>query len=117
MCSWTGHTRFEDTWSHCANLTCWTCETIGKIKLESCLKDLTTALLHSTAEYCDPAWCRSNHISFINKPIDDALRMVTGCLHPTPTNSLLVLAEKKAADLRQKRATMALANRTKELNY
>ena len=53
------------------------------------------ALVHSNAEYYDPAWCRNNHIPFFDMPFNNALRMVTGCLRPTPANSLPVLAEKK----------------------
>ena len=37
------------------------------------LRTTILALVHSTAEYCVPAWCRSNHIRLINKPIHDAV--------------------------------------------
>ena len=50
----------------------------------------TLALIHSAAEYCAPVWSRSAHTWFIDKPINDALRFVTGCLHPTPTNNLYI---------------------------
>ena len=60
------------------------------------------ALILFTTEYCGPAWCRSNHTSFIDKLINDALRMVIDCLRHNATNSLLVLAEKKPANVRQK---------------
>ena len=56
------------------------------------LRTATLALVHSTAEYCTPAWCRSAHTRFIDKPINDALRLVTECLRPTPTDKLSVLA-------------------------
>ena len=58
-------------------------------------KQQPLALVYSTAEYCDPAWCHSNKTPSINKPVNDALRMITGCLRTTSTNSLTVLAEKK----------------------
>ena len=76
------------------------------------------ALAHCTAEYCHPVWCRRNRTPFIDKPINDPLRMVTGCLRLILTNSQSVLAEKKRkADLRQKRATIALARLIKEPNH
>ena len=39
----------------------------------------TLALVHSTAEYCAPAWCRRAHNRLIDHAINDALRIVTGC--------------------------------------
>ena len=39
-----------------------------------------SALVHSTAEYCVLAWCRSAHTRLIDPTINDALRIVTGCL-------------------------------------
>ena len=59
------------------------------------------ALVHSTAEYCDPALCHSNNTPFMDKLINDALRMVNGCLRTTSTNSLPVgyWQKKKTADL------------------
>ena len=75
------------------------------------------ALVYSTAEYCVPELCRSNHTPFIYRPINDALRMVTGCLRLTPTNSPPLLAEKKTADLRRIPDKIALASCTKEQNF
>ena len=51
-------------------------------------KTLCTAVLslvYSTAEYCAPVWCRSAHTRLINSVLNDALRIVTGCLRPTPS--------------------------------
>ena len=48
------------------------------------------ALVHSTAEYCTPVWCRSAHTRVIDKLINDALRIVTRCLRPTPTDNLFL---------------------------
>ena len=46
----------------------------------------TLALVHSTAEYCPPVWCRSAHTRLIDPAINDALRTVTGCPRPTPAD-------------------------------
>ena len=50
------------------------------------------SLVYSTAEYCTPVWCRSMHICLIESILNDALRIVTECLRPTPTEDLPVLA-------------------------
>jgi len=49
-------------------------------------------LVHSTAEYCAPAWCRSAHTRLIDPGINDVLRIVTGCLRPTQADNLPILA-------------------------
>ena len=56
------------------------------------LRIATLSLICSTAEYCAPVWCRSAHIRFIDSVLNDALRIVTGCLRPTPTDHLPVLS-------------------------
>ena len=43
----------------------------------------TLSLIYSTFEYCAPVWCCSAHTSLIDSVLNDALRMVTGCLRPT----------------------------------
>ena len=48
----------------------------------------TLSLVYSAAEYCAPVWCRSAHTCLIDSVLNDALHMVTGCLHPTPTDHL-----------------------------
>ena len=50
------------------------------------------SLVYFTAEYCAPVWCRSTHTCLINRILNDALRIVTGCLRPTPTENLPALA-------------------------
>ena len=46
--------------------------------------------------------------------INDALRIVTGCLRPTPTDNLLILASIQPAGLRREEATLALVRRALE---
>ena len=69
------------------------------------------SLVYSPAEYCAPVWCRSVHTRLIDSVLNDALRIVTGCLRPTPTDSLPVLAGIQPAGLRRLGATLSLASR------
>ena len=48
------------------------------------LRITTQAHLHSAAEYCTPVWCRSTRTNLHDRPSNDALRIVKGCLKPTP---------------------------------
>ena len=57
------------------------------------LRIATLALVHSTAEYCAPVWCR----------------IVTGCLHPTPADNLPSLAGIQPAELRRIGATLSFS--------
>ena len=68
------------------------------------------SLVYSTSEYCAPVLCRSKHTRLIDSILDDALRIVTGCLRPTPTENLPVLAGIQPAELRRLGATLSLAN-------
>ena len=59
----------------------------------------TLSLVYSTAEYCAPAWCLSAHTHLIDSVLNNALHIVTGCLHPTPTDHLPVLSGIHPAEL------------------
>ena len=71
----------------------------------------TLSLVYSTAEYCAPVWCRSAHTRLIDSVLNDALRIVTGCLRPTPTDHLPILSGIQPAELRRMVATLSLAYR------
>ena len=75
------------------------------------LRTAALSLVYSTAEYCAPVWCRSAHTRLIDSVLHDALRIVTGCLRPTPTDYLPVLAGIQPAELRRLGATLSLAYR------
>ena len=75
------------------------------------LRTAALSLVYSTAEYCAPVWCRSAHTRLIDSVLNDALRIVTGCLRPTPTDYLPILAGIQPAELRRRGATLSLANR------
>ena len=75
------------------------------------LRIATLSLVYSAAEYCAPVWCRSAHTGLIDSVLNDALRIVTGCLRPTPTDHLPVLSGIQPAELRRLGATLSLAHR------
>ena len=71
----------------------------------------TLSLVYSTGEYCAPVWCRSAHTHLIDSVLNDALRIVTGCLRPTPTDHLPILSGIQPAELRRLGARLSLAYR------
>ena len=75
------------------------------------LRTAALSLVYPTAEYCAPVWCRSAHTRLIDSVLNDALRIITGCLRPTPTDYLPILAGIQPAELRRRGATLSLANR------
>ena len=75
------------------------------------LRIATLSLVYSTAEYCAPVWCRSAHTRLIDSVLNDALRMVTGCLRHTPTNHIPVLSGIQPAEFCRMGATLSLAHR------
>ena len=75
------------------------------------LRIATLSLVYSTAEYCEPVWCRSAHTRLIDSVLNIALRIVTGCLRPTPTDHLPILSGIQPAELRRMGATLSLAYR------
>ena len=72
---------------------------------------LKVSLVYSTAEYCTPVWCCSAHTRLIDSVLSDVLRIVTGCLRPTPTDHLPVLSGIQPAELRRMGATLFLDHR------
>ena len=74
------------------------------------LRITTLSLVYSTAEYCAPVRCRSAHTRLIDSVLNDALRIVTGCLRPTPTDHLLILSGIQPAEFRRMAATLSLAH-------
>ena len=75
------------------------------------LRTATFSLVYSAAEYCAPVWCRSAYTRLIDSVLNDALRMVTGCLRPTPTDHLPVLSGIQPAELCLMGATLSLVYR------
>ena len=77
----------------------------------------TLALVYSTTEYCTPVWCRSAHTRLIDPAINNALRIVTGCLRPTTADNLPILAGIQPAEFRCKGATLSLARGAMERGH
>ena len=73
------------------------------------LRITTLSPIHSTTEYCAPVWCCSAHTHLIDSVLNGVLRIVTGCLHPTPTDHLPVLSGIQPAEIRRMGATLSLA--------
>ena len=65
------------------------------------LRSSTLALCYSAAEYVCPVWERSTHAKKLDATLNETCRMITGCLKPTNTNSLPVLAGIAPSDTRR----------------
>ena len=72
------------------------------------MRTATLVLVHLTAEYGAPVWCRSAHTRLIDPTINDALRIVTGYLRPSPADNLPILAGIQPPELRRSGAALSL---------
>ena len=68
-----------------------------------------TPLRKQTNRLSHAGLCCSAHTRLIDSVLNDALRIVTGCLRPTPTDHLPVLSGIQPAELRRMGATLSLA--------
>ena len=75
------------------------------------LSVVALSLVYLTPEYCTPVWCRSAHTCLIDSVLNDALRINTGCLRPTPTDHLPIFSDIQPPELRRMGATVSLAHR------
>ena len=67
----------------------------------STLRTGTLALVYSAAEYASPVWCRSTHTKKLDVAQNDTMRIITGCMRPTETTFLPVLAGITPPDIRR----------------
>jgi len=68
-------------------------------------------LLHSSfgqRNMPPPVWRRSCHIKKLDVALNDTLRLITGCLCPTPTGILRILADIAPPNLRREQLTYTL---------
>ena len=68
------------------------------------------AVAYRVAEYAAPAWCRSKHKRKLDVALNDTMRIITGCLQPTPTECLPVLVGKPPPSLRRVELTSKFVN-------
>ena len=59
------------------------------------------ALVYSAAEYASPAWCRSTHTRKLDVALNNTMRIITGCMRPTETTFLPVVAGITPPDIRR----------------
>ena len=76
------------------------------------LRSAALALCYSAAEYASPVWERSTHAKKLDTTLNESCRMITGCLKPTNTNSLPVLAGIAPSYIR--RAVTSRTERTRQ---
>ena len=56
------------------------------------LQPSTWCTPHSTSECCVPVWCRTADTRLIDSVLNDVMCIVAGCVCPTPTDYLSILA-------------------------
>ena len=69
------------------------------------LHSTTRALVKAPAEYCVSAWDRSMHTRKLDVQLNSTLRGINGCIRPTPTHHLPLLAGIPPHHLRREAAT------------
>ncbi|KAI8430670.1 hypothetical protein MSG28_000865 [Choristoneura fumiferana] len=67
----------------------------------ACLRTTALALVYSSAEYCAPVWLNSAHVSAVDSQLNHTMRLVTGCMRPTPTHWLPALSNIAPPHLRR----------------
>lgn len=69
------------------------------------LRSTALALCYAPAEYCAPVWGRSAHAKKIDPLLNEACRIITGTLRPTPTNIIYRLAGIAPPEIRRHTTT------------
>ena len=69
------------------------------------LKSTALALCYSSAEYACLVWERPTHAKKLDPALNNTCRLITGCLKPTNTSNLHLLAGIAPADIRRKVAS------------
>ena len=71
------------------------------------LRTSTLALCYTAAEYVCPVWSRSVHASKLDPALNNACQTITGCLKPTNTSNLHLLAGIAPLEIRRETASRA----------
>ena len=115
----TGSLSIDTTWRPCArnlhHASPWFVDW-RVLARATTLRITTLALVYSTAEYCAPVWSRNAHVHLLDR-INDALRMLTGCLKPTAPGYLPALPGIPPAELLRKAATLSLSRQSLESRH
>ena len=69
------------------------------------LRIAALAIVYSSAEYATPVWSRSSHTKKLDVSLNGTMRIITGCVKPTPTHLLPVLSRIAPAKLRRNYVT------------
>ena len=70
------------------------------------IRSTALALCYSAAEYACPVWERSTHAKKVDTALNACCRQITGCLRPTPTDNLYILAGIAPPDIRRQVTSM-----------
>ena len=79
------------------------------------LRTSTLALVYSTAEYASPVWSHSVHTKAVDTVLNNAMRVISGTLKPTPTAMLPVVSGIPPPSLRRDFQVLKLAEKAKEV--
>ena len=78
------------------------------------LRQSALSLCYTTAEYCAPVWARSCHAHKVDSVLNNACRIITGTLKPTPLPALYRLSGIAPPHIR--REVIAKIERYKQMN-
>ena len=74
------------------------------------LRTAALAIVYSSAEYATPVWSRSSHTKKLDVSLNDTMRIITGCVKPTPTHLFPVLSGIAPAKLRRNYVTNKISH-------
>ena len=80
----------------------------------STLRTGALALVYSAAEYASPVWCRSSHTKVLDVTLNEIMRSITGCLRPTKSTFLPVLAGIAPPHIRRESRVMNIATAARD---
>ena len=81
---------------------------------QTVLRTTAVALCYSAAEYCAPAWTRSQHTRVVDTKLRETMRITSGCLKSTPTQWLPVASSIAPPHLRREEANQKWIKNIKE---
>jgi hypothetical protein len=70
------------------------------------LRTVALAIVYSAAEYCEPVWLNNVHLSNIDVQLNNAMRIISGCVKSTQLPWFPTLAHIAPPKLRRKAAAV-----------